>query len=85
MCPVIDSWFAFFNHNNYSEYIKTFLFYPFWDRQIGFDWVCFSPPSKREILYNPLSYKTLRQFSPTANWLCFFKLYFQPPENLGAN
>ena len=45
-------------------------------RQIGFVWLCFFAASKHEILHNHLSYKTMRQFRPTANWLCFFKFLF---------
>ena len=36
---------------------------------IGFDWLCFLPPSKHEILHNYLSYRDLHAFRPTANWL----------------
>jgi len=41
--------------------------------RLALNWLCFLPPSKRKILHNHLSYKTLCQFRPTANWVCFFK------------
>jgi hypothetical protein len=41
--------------------------------EIGFDWLCFFAALKDEIPHNLLPYKHLRHYSPSQNWLCFFK------------
>jgi hypothetical protein len=40
---------------------------------LGLNWLCFLAAQNRKIPHNTLSYKTLRQFNPPENWLCFFK------------
>jgi len=65
------------NTNKHQIYVHfclfTFAFPQDW-LCLALNWVCFFADPKREILHNHLSAKTLRQFRPTANWVCFFNL-----------
>ena len=52
--------------------------------KIDFVWLCFFVPRRVKYCHKILSNNSLRYFATPANWVCFFKFVFQPPENLGA-